>query len=142
MDGNLLFVTTTAALGLLGLLDRMVLRRGKVEITKLEPAGQDGEYLRFALTYQATSEPEWSELSYHFRDKKCPTTVIAGKTRSISGCTAGTNSEYLLIRSDLLVPGEWELRVKILTTSRRNPFYSLFPFMATSAIPVQVNANV
>lgn len=141
MDGNLLFATTTAALGAIGLLDRLVLRRGKVDICSLEPAGKDGEYYRFTLTYNAKSEPEWSELSYHFRDRKCPTTVIAGKTRSISGCTPGINSEYLLIRADLLTQGDWELRVKVITTSRRNPFYSLLPFVATKSIPVQVTSH-
>lgn len=134
MDGNLLFAGTAAGAVLLGLLDRLLLRRGKVEITQLRRADSEGCYLRYVLEYQATSEPEWSELSYSFRDRKHPKTVITGKTRTISGCSRGLNSEYLLIRKDLLSPGEWDLNVKIITTSRRNPLYSLFPFITKRTI--------
>lgn len=134
MDGNLLFAITAIACFLAGLLDRFLLRRGRVVITSLKRAGREGNYLRFVLEYQATSEPEWSELSYSFRDRRHPTTIIAGKTRSITGCGKGMNAEYLLIRSDLLPPGEWDLSVQIITTSRRNPLYSLFPFITRHSI--------
>lgn len=134
MDGNFLFATTAAGCVLVGLLDRLLLRRGKVEITQLRRADSEGGYLRYVLEYRATSEPEWSELSYSFRDRKHPKTVITGKTRTISGCSRGHNSEYLLIREDLLSPGEWDLSVKIITTSRRNPLYSLFPFITKHTI--------
>ncbi len=134
MDGNVLFAATAASCLLVGILDRLLLRRGKVEITQLRRADSEGGYLRFVLEYHANSEPEWSELSYSFRDRKHPKTVITGKTRTISGCARGQNSEYLLIREDLLSPGEWDLSVKIITTSRRNPIYSLFPFITKRTI--------
>ena len=134
MDGNVTFAGTAAAALLVGLFDRFLLQRGKVTITNLRRDAPEGKYLRWILEYEANGEPEWSELSYSFRDRKCPTTVIAGKTRSISGCRKGDNAEYLLIREDMLSPGEWELTVKVVTTSRRNPFYSLFPLISKSSI--------
>lgn len=138
MDGNTLFLVTAAVAGIAGLLDRFALQRGKVSSMVLESAKGDGGYRRFALRYHVNSEPEWSELTYSFRDRKCPTTVIAGKTRSIAGCTPGQNAEYLLIRDDLLTPGQWELTVRIVTTSRRNPFYSLFPFTVHQTLQVTI----
>ncbi|MGL6448886.1 hypothetical protein [Aeromonas veronii] len=128
------FTATAAAVVALAFLDRFIWKRGKVTITELRKADREGNYLRYLLKYEANSEPEWSELRYSFRDRRCPTTVIAGKTRTLDGCKAGENAEYLLIRDDLLTPGEWDLTVQITTVSRRNPFYSLFPFSSRATI--------
>lgn len=139
MDGNSLFAVTAASAALIGLIDRFVLRRGEVKIVSLEEGEPEGNYLRFVLQYTAKKDPDWSELSYSLRDKKCPTTVIAGKTRSISGCFAGLNKEYLLIRRDLLTEGEWELTVNIVSTDRLNQlFYSHFPLKTSKTIQVEV----
>jgi len=139
MDGNSLFLITALGAAVVGAVDRFVLKRGEVEIISLEEGEPEGNYLRFALRYKVKKDPDWSELSYSIRDKKCPTTVIAGKTRSISGCAAGINNEYLLIRRDLLTLGEWELTVKIETTDRLNPlFYSHFPLKTSKTIPVEI----
>lgn len=138
MDGNTLFLVTAAAAGLAGLLDRLILRRGQVSDVTVEPAGSEGGYRRYVLHYHASSDPDWSEVAYSFRDRKRPTTVITGQTRSLAGCAIGSNDEYLLIRENLLTPGPWELTVRITTTCRRNPFYSLFPLKASKTIQVQI----
>lgn len=139
MDGNSLFAATAAGAALIGLIDRFVFRRGEVTITNIEKGEPEGNYMRFVLQYHAKKDPDWSELSYSFRDKKCPTTVIAGKTRAISGCKAGLNQEYLLIRRDLLTLGDWELTVNIVTTDRLNLlFYSHFPLKTSKTLQVEV----
>ncbi|MDH0348160.1 hypothetical protein [Aeromonas dhakensis] len=138
MDGNSVFIVTAAAVALAGLLDRLILQRGKVSDVTVEPAASEGGFRRYVLHYHASSEPDWSEIAYSFRDRKRPTTVITGRTRSMAGCNPGSNDEYLCIREDLLTPGPWELTVRITTTCRRNPFYSLLPLKASKTIQVQI----
>jgi hypothetical protein len=138
MEGHSLFLATAAAVIFAALLDRIILQRSKVSDVTVDLAASEGGYRRYILHYHATNEPDWSEIAYSFRDRKRPTTVITGRTRSMAGCAVGSNDEYLLIREDLLTPGPWELTVRITTTCRLNPFYSLFPLKASNTIEVQI----
>ncbi|MGL5294685.1 MAG: hypothetical protein ACRC9V_13135, partial [Aeromonas sp.] len=136
--GDFIFAATAGAFLLAGVLDRAFLQRGKVEITRLRKAKSERGYMRYIVEYTATSEPEWSELLYSFHDRNHPKTVITGKSRTLCGCKKGKNAEFLLIRQDLLTDGEWELSVKITSTSRRNPIYSLFPFVSRCTLAEEI----
>lgn len=138
MDGNTLFLATAALAGMAGLLDRFFLQRGKVSDVTVESAASQGGFRRYVLHYHARGEPDWSEIAYSFRDRKRPTTVITGRSRSMAGCCPGSNSEYLLVRDGLLTPGAWDLTIRITTTCRRNPFYSLFPLTVSKTIKVNI----
>ncbi|GAB1077434.1 MULTISPECIES: hypothetical protein [Shewanella] len=113
---------------LLCMYDRAIVKRGEIDIVSISPYPADNGMLRFALQYEVGSAPQWSELRYSLVDRHDPSTMITGKTRSLDFARPGVNSEFLLIREDLVRPGDWDLKVKIVTTAGKlNPLYTLFP---------------
>ncbi len=118
-------------LALIGLCvaERFSLKRSGIKILGLGMAPSDDEFYRFSMTYSVKKKLRHSQVQYELRDAKRPTTVIAGKTRTMDFSSKGTNDEFLLIRKDLLqAGGTWLLNVRITTAgSRWNPFYKLFP---------------
>ncbi|WP_035604498.1 hypothetical protein [Edwardsiella tarda] len=125
--------------------ERFMLKRGGVTINNLSLDGStaDGEYYRFAMGYTAKKKLRHSVLQYELRDAKRPTTVIAGKTRTLDFAYEGHNDEFLLIRKSLVKEsGTWLLNVRISTGgSRWNPFYKLFPIEASSTQPFRLEAG-
>lgn len=129
---------------LICLYDRLAVRRGEIKIVSLEQYPADNGMLRFALKYSVNSAPQWSELRYSLVDRHDPSTMITGKTRSLDFAKPGLNSEFLLIRQDLVHPGDWDLKVKIVTTAgKANPLYTLFPIekLAVRHVVIPSEAN-
>lgn len=70
----------------------------------------------------------YSHVTYTLRDAKHPTTVITGKTRTLEFSRQGRNNEFLIIKAELLTPGDWIVDVKIESIGCRiNPFYKIRP---------------
>lgn len=115
-----------------GIVDRCLLKRRKVEISNINRDENDGSYVRFVLNFKISNKLHNAKVKYTLRDLKNPSTVIAGKTRTLEFSSIGDNSEYLLFNKKLIKPGDWVLDVKIESSgSRLNPLYKLFPIITT-----------
>ena len=68
-------------------------------------------------------------IEYSLRDKRFPTTVIAGGRRTLEHSRTGENCEYLDIPASKVSPdGIWIVRVKVVHgDSFLNPLYRIFP---------------
>ena len=109
-------------------VDRFAFVRGAFHVSQVKQHGNADGMIRFAMDYAIKTLPMWSEVRYSLVDKRNPTTVISGKTRGLDFSRKGFNSEFLLFKEDIVKPGDWELKIKVITVAGRlNPLYSLFP---------------
>lgn len=123
--------------------DRLVLRQNKIDLQGVTSAGLDeeGKFFQFALTFNIRRRLVRSELKYTVRNKKQPKTVIQGKTRILDFSDIGFNQEFLLIKNDLLTPGEWVIDVEATSlVSRVNPLFSIYPI--TSRLRKEVDISL
>lgn len=123
----------------LAVIDRFVIRRGRIELSELIGAGfvekptsktdtKPQSFFRLQISFKAFPPLIFSRVTYTVRDKLNPATVISGKDRTLDFSLKGHNAEYLLIREDLLTDGEWIADVKIESLGCRiNPLYKIFP---------------
>lgn len=122
------YVTAAVCLIVLALVDRFVLRRGRVCIQSLARQPPYMDKYCFSVRFHARGLLMYSQIEYHLRSKKDPTMVIVGKTRTLAFAKAGNNHETLLFDKSYVQSGEWELCVSVTNQgSRINPFYMIFP---------------
>ncbi len=128
-----------AGLVVLLLLDRFVLRRGRIALNELtgdgfvkrentkRPQHTDWFY-RLHIVFTAYPPLVFSKVTYTLRDKERPTTVITGKDRTLDFSAKGNNQEFLWIKADMLSTGPWIADVRVESMGcRYNPFYKIFP---------------
>jgi hypothetical protein len=120
-------------------VDRFWIRRGRIELSELVGAGfvvrptsktdmKPQSFFRLQISFKAFPPLIFSRVHYTVRDKLNPATVISGKSRTLDFSLKGHNSEYLLIREDLLTDGEWIADVRVESLGCRiNPLYKIFP---------------
>lgn len=125
------------------LVERFSLKRSGVKIISLGMEKEDDEFYRFSMRYTVKKKLRHSQVQYELRDAKRPTTVIAGKSRTLDFSGKGENDEFLLIRKSLIQDGgEWKLNVRIATAgSRWNPFYKLFPVEVSASETFHIEVN-
>lgn len=115
------------------LIDRFLIKRGKVKISGIDTFPDRSNSKVFSMHYWIKKLPRWSRVTYSLIDLKNPTTVIEGSPRSLayhpySNRAHNYQSEFLFIDANHVYFGEWLFIVRIETNpSRFNPFYSLFP---------------
>lgn len=113
---------------LLALMDRFIIRRGRCELIEITDGGYKDGFFRVGISFHAFPPLIFSQVSYTLRDVDHPTTVIAGKARTLEFSRRGVNSEFLLVKSELLSEGQWIADVKIESIGCRiNPFYKIHP---------------
>ncbi|WP_413113360.1 hypothetical protein [Thaumasiovibrio sp. DFM-14] len=136
------YIVSSVGVLVLALADRFILRRGAVKLIKAERSTGIKGYRRFALSFQKTKRTCLSEMNYVLRDKQDPSTVIAGKPRSLESAETGiVVREYLLFSDKLpMAKGPWVLDVRVETTgSRINPFYKIFPLISVIREDIQID---
>lgn len=110
--------------------DRFLLPRSN--ITKLR-AGEhkiENGHVRIPFYFNVKfNRLKGATIEYTLRDKRFPTTVIAGGRRTLEHSRTGENCEYLDIPADKVSPdGRWIVRVKVVHgDSFLNPLYRIFP---------------
>lgn len=128
-------------ISLLAVVDRFGWRNGSVSLRDIEGPSYTDKFFRVGLTYLSNQRFIKSELNYTIRDTQDPTTVIAGKSRSLDFSKPGLNRGYLLIDKKLLSSGTWIVDLKVTTTgSRINPLHEIFPI--TTHIKRQVEIKL
>lgn len=128
-------------ISLLAIADRFWWRNGSVSLRDIDRPSYTEKFFRVGLAYLSNQRFIKSELNYTIRDTQDPTTVIAGKTRSLDFSKPGLNREFLLIDKKLLTSGTWVVDVKVTTTgSRINPLHKIFPI--TTHIKRQVEISL
>ncbi|MEE9647913.1 lysis protein [Enterobacter soli] len=110
--------------------DRFCLQRSN--ITKLR-AGEhkiENGHVRIPFYFNVKfNRLRGATIEYSLRDKRFPTTVIAGWRRTLEHSRTGENCEYLDIPANQVNPdGRWVVRVKVVHgDSFLNPLYRIFP---------------
>lgn len=118
--------------GLVGLCiaDRFILGRKKIDLISIgEPQKTYGHAIAFPISLKAKkTNVTGAQVEYWLRDKRDPTTVISGKSRTLEFTEKGESREHLLIDSRYLDPSDWVLTVRVTHgNSRINPLYRVFP---------------
>ncbi|WP_241647067.1 lysis protein [Rosenbergiella metrosideri] len=117
-------------LAVLCLVDRFILGRKKIDLIDIgEPQNTLGNAIAFPIKLKAKrTNITGAQVEYWLRDKRDPTTVISGKTRTLEFTEKGASSENLLIDTRYLDASDWALTVRIKHgNSRINPLYRVFP---------------
>lgn len=134
-----MFVIWSVVVLLLALMDRFVIRRGRCELNSVNGGGFKDGFFRVGISFNAHPPLIFSQVSYTLRDANHPTTVITGKTRTLEFSRPGQNSEFLLVKSDLLTDGDWIVDVKIESIGCRiNPLYKICPITSHKQHTVHV----
>jgi hypothetical protein len=134
------YVIWSAIAILLALMDRFIMRRGRCQLLSVSGGGFKDGFYRVGISFNAYPPLMFSQVSYTLRDANHPTTVITGKTRTLEFSRRGLNSEFLLVKSELLTPGDWIVDVKIESIGCRiNPFYKICPITSHQQRTVHVN---
>lgn len=112
----------------LAAIDRFYFKRRSIDLQNVYHAGTDESSLKFALGFSISQKLKSSSLVYTLRDVKNPSTVIAGKPRTLDFSAIGASEEYLIFPKHLVKDGKWRLDVKAVSTgSSINPLYKIFP---------------
>jgi hypothetical protein len=121
-------IISAAAIYMIG--DRFCLPRSN--ITKLRAGDHkvENEHVRIPFFFNVKfNRLKGATIEYSLRDKRFPTTVIAGGRRTLEHSRTGENCEYLDIPASKVSPdGVWIVRVKVVHgDSFFNPLYRIFP---------------
>ncbi|WP_147200793.1 lysis protein [Pantoea sp. CCBC3-3-1] len=122
-------ILVTAAVAYM-ISDRFLMKRS--DITKLRVGDHKVEngHLRIPFFFNVKfNRLKGATVEYTLRDKRFPTTVIAGGRRTLEHSRTGENCEYLDIPATKVTPdGIWIVRVKVVHgDSFLNPLYRIFP---------------
>lgn len=139
-----LIVLTLLVILSVWLIDRFLLKRGIVKLNKCQLFDVKEGYWRFALEYTVTNSIFWGEIRYQLMDKSDPSTVIAGRARTLDHAKSGLNQEFLHIKKALTStsesPAQWEIYiVSSAVVGHWNPLYKLFPLSTKKKFEVTLN---
>lgn len=133
---------TFVAIMLAFVLDRFVIRRGRITVNDVVFTDIVGGLARFELVYTGYSKIIASHVDCLVVDCLEPTTVISNKKRPLMSHKIGQKREYLLVKKDLLHSGEWTTSVRITTGGCRfNPLYKIFPLYSKFNKQIMVASN-
>lgn len=110
--------------------DRFALKRSKITSLRAGEHKVENGSLRIPFYFNVKfNRLKGATIEYTLRDKRFPTTVIAGGRRTLEHSRTGDNCEYLDIPASKVTPdGTWIVRVKVVHgDSLYNPLYRIFP---------------
>lgn len=124
--------------------DRFILGRKKIDLIDIgEPESVANNTLAFPISLRAKrTRITGAQIEYWLRDKRDPTTVISGKSRTLEFTSKGDSREFLLIDNRYLEASDWELTVRITHgNSRINPLYRVFPIQKVLSRKFQITKD-
>ena len=127
---NIPYLASAGVILIASSIDRFFLRRGEVEIVRAVQCNKNKK--RFALRFTVKHNLRNCYLTYTIRDKEHPTTVYAGRSRTLDFSRIGTNEEFIFFDDcDFPPHSDWQLDIQIssCTGSYINPLYKIFPLI-------------
>lgn len=127
---NLHYLISAGVILLALIADRFYLRRGEVKIIQATQCEINRK--RFALRFSVKHNLRNCYLTYTIRDKEHPTTVYAGRSRTLDFSRVGINDEFISFDDCNFPPNsDWQLDIQIssCTGSYINPLYKIFPLI-------------
>lgn len=116
--------------GLSMVIDRFALKRSKITNLRAGEHKIENGNVRIPFFFNVKSNRlKGATIEYTLRDKRFPTTVIAGGRRTLEHSRSDANCEYLDIPASKVTPdGVWVVHVKVVHgDSLYNPLYRIFP---------------